>query len=74
MKTEQTLTARNHPSGNSCLCEIYRLLRANHTVTFTGLLYPDGGGVLFVYQRMQERIFRVKSVRTVFYEEGIYKC
>ena len=48
MKTEQTLTARNHPSGNSCLCEIYRLLRANHTVTFTGLLYPDGGGVFLM--------------------------
>ena len=57
MKTKQTLTARNHPSGNRCLCEIYRLLRVNNTVTFTGLLYPDGGGVLLYTKECKGRFF-----------------
>lgn len=57
MKTEQTLTARNHPSGNRCLCEIYRLLRMKRTVTFTGLLYPDGGGVFLYTKECKGRFF-----------------
>ena len=32
-------------------------LRVNNTVTFTGLLYPDGGGVLLYTKECKGRFF-----------------